>query len=241
MADTTHTSGADRRRVSTGVPTLDRRLNGGLRAGSVLAVIAPPASQSEVLLQSLMDERPSLYVSTVRRPEAVRAGLTTSHDADFAVEYAGKERAMENEFLQELTDERSFSLQTPGDSSPLDDVYDAISRVDGRANVIVDSTNPLETTGDAAAYRSVLNALKTRVLDTGGLGVLHCIDHDTAPDLRATTLTVADVVWRLQFVSLSNGVEYRLTVPKHRGGEVLTEQLSVVLGRDVHIDDTRNI
>jgi KaiC/GvpD/RAD55 family RecA-like ATPase len=227
--------------MSTGVPSLDRRLNGGLHAGSVLAVIAPPASQSEALLGALMSERPSLYVSTVRRPAAVRADLPTDHDTEFAVEYAGRERAMENEFLQELTDERSFSLTTPGDASPLDDVYDAVARVDGRANVIVDSTNPLEATDDAAAYRSVLNALKTRVLDTDGLGVLHCIDHGTPPALRATTLTVADVVWRLEFVSLSNSVEYKLTMPKNRGGDVVTEELSVVLGRDVHVDDTRNI
>lgn len=60
------------RRLRTGIDVLDRKLSGGITAGSVVALIAPPASQAELLLYELTVPRRTLYLTTERSAEAVR-------------------------------------------------------------------------------------------------------------------------------------------------------------------------
>lgn len=54
----------DVRRFATGLVFLDRRIDGGLPVGSLVAVLAPPASQSQRLLRAVTGERPLVYLST---------------------------------------------------------------------------------------------------------------------------------------------------------------------------------
>lgn len=57
--------------LSTGLDELDRELGGGLPPGSVLALTAPPDSQSELLLEGLARANEATYVTTVREAAAV--------------------------------------------------------------------------------------------------------------------------------------------------------------------------
>jgi KaiC/GvpD/RAD55 family RecA-like ATPase len=227
-------------RVSTGIATLDRHLDGGLRPGTMLAIVAEPSTQSETLMHSIMRKRPTLYISTVRRQAAVEDALDRSGtDRDVTVEYAGTEVPLQNEFLVELTGDRSASMEFTTETAGIDDAYEAITAFDEPGTVVVDSTNPLERTDKAPAYRALLNTLKTQVTETGGVGVLHCISHEGNPGFRETTLTLADMVWELDLVSVPSGNEYRLRIPKNRGGKVINDDISLMLGRDVTVDNTQ--
>ena len=53
------------------IDALDRELEGGLPGGSLVAYTAPPASQSELLLQELTAARDTLYMTTERTEDAV--------------------------------------------------------------------------------------------------------------------------------------------------------------------------
>lgn len=228
-------------KVSTGISALDRQLDGGLRPGTVLAIVAPPSTQSEALLYSLMQRRPTLYVSTVRRRRAVEDALehVTTH-GDVRVVYAGDEVPIHNEFLVELTGDRAASMEFTNEAAGIDGAYEAISTFEDVGNVVIDSTNPLERTGQLPAYRALLNELKTRVTETGGVGVLHCVALDEHPDFRETTLTHADMVWELDLVSTPNGAQYQLRVPKNRGGTVITDDISLILGTHATVDNTQS-
>ncbi|MFB6161425.1 MAG: RAD55 family ATPase [Haloferacaceae archaeon] len=227
--------------LSTGVEALDRRLDGGLPVGSLLALVAPPASQSEALIHDLMDERPTLYVTTIRQREAVEAELVADdHDAEVVVTHAGGTASMDSEFLKEVTGNRTHALGS-GDDRLLDDVYEAVERVDRPMNVVVDPANPLERTDKRRAYQEVPNRLKATLVETGGLGVVHCISSVEVPALRETTLTVADVVWDLDVVEGSDSVEHQLLVPKNRRGTVVLEETTLVFEPHIHVDDSWNI
>ena len=217
--------------LPTGIDALDRRLSGGIDAGSLLAVVAAPTSQSERLLHSLMAQRRSVYITTVRKPEAIRNDLDDGRaDRDVRVEYAGARHSMDNEFLKAVTG-----------NPALDTVYDVVESVGTGQNVIIDPTNVLEESEQPTAYREVLNRLKSRLLDTGGLGVLHCITEDDPPGLRETTLTIADVVWKLDLTRQSDGFQYQLTIPKNRSGNPILEEISLMIESDIWIDDSRTI
>jgi len=232
-------------KLSTGVPTLDRRLNGGLNPGDLMAIVTAPATQSHALIAQMMRERSTLYLTTLRSASAIESDFDVLADSESTVivEDVASGVSMENEFLHELTGSRTYSVASLTDDGMLDDVYEAVQRIDGSGNVVVDPTNPLERTADRKAYQEVLDALKTRLMETGSVGVLHCITHDDPPVFRETTLMVADVVWELDVRAVANGdVEFQLRIPKNRRGNAVLEEITLLIDQQrVYVDDSRNI
>jgi len=229
--------------LSTGDDVLDRKLGGGIQAGSLLVVQAPPGSQSTALVYTLMRRCPSLFISTIRRESAVRHDFNRvfAPDADYEVASVVEERTMDGQLVKEITGGRTLSTDLTDRSTMLDDVCELIRGVDGQTNVVIDATTPLERAGEAKAYQTMLNDLKSQVMKTDALGVLQCADHDDNPTLRERTLAIADVVWTLQPVMKSGEQKYHLKVVKNRASSIVREKIELTLNRFVSIDDTRNI
>lgn len=210
-------------RLSTGVEALDEHLNGGPRPGTLLSLTAPPASQAESLLYAFLRERPTLYITTVRREDAVRDEL----------EYV-------------LRSDAEFTIVTAGTQHPIRNVNSAIEQADaGRdvaeQNIIVDTMNALERTGKYSRYIDLLNAIKSYMLRTGGLALFYCIERESSLPLRELTLTVSDLIMNLDVVVEKNAVENRLTVPKFRSREVVEEVIKLKLGQEALVDTSRNL
>lgn len=227
-------------KLPTGIQGVDRELSGGIEPGSLLSVIAKPATQSEALLHEIIERRPTLYLSTLRESAAVKQRLNGHGDELYVTDVLGTQ-TMDKEFMKEITGTRSHTMSVTETDDVLDDVYETIEQVDQKMNIIIDPINPLEETENKHGYREVINKLKSIVLETGGLGVLHCITLGTAPPLRDVTLTISDVVFELELVSATNEMQYQLTIPKNRGGTTLLEEATVKFNSRVWIDDTRNI
>lgn len=227
-------------KLSTGIEELDRELSGGIEEGSLLSVIAGPATQSEALFHQMIEQRPSLYLSTLREAEAVEQSLGGLSDDLFVKDVLG-ERRMERESLKEITGTRGYSMSIGTADGVLDTVYETIDQIDRQMNVVIDPVNPLEETDEVGAYRDVLNKFKSKAIETDSLGVLHCITMDDAPSLRDVTLAISDVVIELELVSLTNESQYKLTIPKNRGGTPLLDETTIKFESTVWIDDTRNI
>lgn len=232
-------------RLSTGVDTLDRRLDGGLNPGDLVAIVTSPATQSHALIAQLMRERSTLYMTTLRSAGAVESDFESLEHSEqtVVVEDVGRGASMDNEFMHELTGSRTYSVMSMTDDGLLDDVYESIQRIDGRGNVVIDPMNPLERTGDRKAYQEVLDELKTTMIRTGSIGVMHCITLNEPPAFRETTLMVADAVWELDIRSVANNdVEFQLRIPKNRSGAAVLEEITLLVGNDrVYVDDSRNI
>jgi KaiC/GvpD/RAD55 family RecA-like ATPase len=205
------------RRLRTGIDVLDRELNGGIPAGSVVALLAPPASQAELLLYELTVPRRTLYLTTERSMEAVR-------DA----------------FDRTAAPTGSPDVRHVDGEAPLDTANRLVEALPEGATLIVDPADVLERQ-TPARYRRFLNALQTAVVNTGGLAVLHCLDGTDPPAQRDTTLYMADVVFSLDTRIGGESVENRLAVPKFRGGSALQETIKLELAERVMIDTSRDI
>jgi KaiC/GvpD/RAD55 family RecA-like ATPase len=204
-------------RLSTGIDVLDRRIDGGFPPGSIVAYVAPPASQAELLLYELTRARPSLYLTTDRTETAVEDAFerTEAPTGDPRIRYVA------------------------GDD-PLGNVTRLFRNVSGEATLIIDSVDVLERT-ERARYQNFLNDLQNHMQNIGGLTVLHCLDGENVPGLRDLTEHMADVVLSLSVDTTGTEVESTLSVPKFRGGRAPSETLKLELDERVRVDTSRDI
>lgn len=203
-------------RLPTGIDVLDRKLDGGIPAGSIVAISAAPASQSELLLYELTAARGTLYLTTERSDRAVQDALDQSE-----------------------TEVGTPTVRDIGDD-PLDQADRLVHALPEGANLIVDPVDVLERQ-DGDRFREFLNDLQARMVDTGSLAFLHSLKGRNVSDQRDTTEYMADVIFDLETTVHGENVENRLTVPKFRSGGALTEAIKLELAEQVSIDTSRDI
>lgn len=206
-----------REMLPTGIGVLDRMLDGGIPEGSIVALTASPASQSELILYEMTNARRTLYVTTRRSPEAIR-------DA----------------FERTDTEVGQPNIQgVPGDA-PLDHVRDMIRTLPEGSNLIIDPIDTLEELG-SNRYTAFLNGLQTQMINTGSIAFLHCIEGRAISKQRDITEYVADVIFGLETRISGDSLENRLAVPKFRGGRAMDEPIKLELRDSVSIDTSRDI
>ncbi len=232
-------------KLSTGIGAIDRRLDGGFSTGSLVAVVTPPAAQSHALFQQLMQERPSVYVTTLRSAASIEKDLD-GHDYDEApvsIQEVGEADQTEQRMLHELSGSQIHAAKTSERDHVLDEVYEVVDQIGRTCNVIVDPVNPLERSESRTDYQNLLTKVAGKLIERDSLAVLHCTLLDDPPDFRETTLTMADVVWELDIVQgRQNDLEIQTRIPKNRGGDAVLEEITLLVeGRDVFADDSRNI
>lgn len=203
--------------MSTGVDAIDRELGGGLRPGTLVCLAAPAASQSEAILNSVLLERHTLYVSTLRTEPVIQDELD---GGGF-----------------QLSD---ISIKHVGVTTPIKNALDEIEKIDGQVNVVVDSMNALEATDSHENFISFMNSLKTHMVNTGSIAMLHCLT-DHPPRYREDTFSMADAVWRLDLSDDGTALQNRLMVPKIRNEDRPDDVISLDLGREVQVDLSRDI
>lgn len=204
-------------RLETGIGVLDRKLNGGIPAGSIVSLCASPASQSELLLYELTAARGTLYLTTQRSDQAVRDAI---NDAS--------------------TEVGSPTVRDIGGSEPLDQANRLIRALPEGANLIIDPVDELERR-ERARYCNFLNEVQTHMVNTGSIAILHSLEGPAPPENRATTQHMADVVFQLDTEVRGSELENRLSVPKFRGGKALSETIKLELSDRVDIDTSRDI
>ena len=204
-------------RLPTSVDVLDRRLGGGIPAGSVVLFSADPASQAELLLYELTAARPTLYLTTLRSESAVSDALAATNAR------VG-----------------SPTVRDVGGDAPLDGANRLVGTLPEGANLVVDVLDPLERS-ERGRYRRFLAELQTAMVNTGSVAFLHAMKGEHEPDCRAMTEHVADVVWDLETRVSGTDVENHLAVPKFRGGRALSETIKLRLEESVTIDTSRDI
>lgn len=205
-------------RLTTGIEALDRELDGGIPPGTLVAVYAPAISQAELILQRVVEERNTLYVTLEREKPDVK-----------------------KHFESELLNSNQLVIRHPGLDSPLDNTRDALRQVTNQANIIIDTTEMLEDFDEQPRYINFLNELTTQLENTESIAVVHCIKGDNEPVQRDTTLQMADIVLDLSVDTTGDRIENKLSVPKFRGGAALKNNIKLELRDEVRVDTSRDI
>lgn len=201
-------------RFTTGVDVLDRELGGGIRAGSLVALSAPPTSQSERLLYELTAENPTLYATATRAPDRVEASL------------------------REAVTPRRVAVESIDGTAPASSLLDLVGSIADETLVVVDPAAPLERASD---YRTALSELRALLRERESVAVFHCVDGRSVPDGRDVTEYVADVVLDLSVDLHRDRLRTRLTVPKCRRDAAPREAMKLNFRRGVTVDNSRDI
>jgi len=204
-------------RLETGVEVLDRKLEGGIPAGSSVALCAEPASQGELFLHELSATRGTLYISLGRTEEAVAESLERS------------QTRVGEPTVRHIT----------GDA-PIDNAAKLVSALPESSNLIVEPVDVLEREGHDR-YRNFLNQVQNHVTNTRGLALLYCLSGEHVPEGRDTTRHMVDVVFDLRTEMQGDAIENRMAVPKFRGGRAPAEVIKLELQESVTIDTSRDI
>lgn len=205
-------------RFRTGIGPLDRKLGGGIPAGSVVALSAQPASQSELLLYQLAGQGQTLYLTTQRRTASVRRAIESSEEASLA----------------------DVHVHSVDPANPGPEIADYADRFETPLALVVDPMDAVEA-GEMETVRSTLRTVQQRVAETESIAVLHCLDGRRTDEARDVTTYMADLVFDLQTHVDDDTVENRLSVPKFRGGRALTDALRLELTDRVVVDNSRDI
>lgn len=203
--------------LSTGIKVLDRKLDGGIPAGRVIGLLAPPASQSELFLYEMAAVRPTVYLTTERPADQVRE-LLAHTDAN----------------LEEVT------IREIKSADPLTEAKEAIAELRDEATLIVDPMRRLEQL-PSNDFRTFLNEVKSRTVETESLAVLHCLHGSGVLEQRDRTEYLVDIIFSLTTSVRGGTVQNTLAIPKFRGGQALPESINLDLTTDVTIDVTRKI
>ncbi|GAB3663945.1 RAD55 family ATPase [Halopiger thermotolerans] len=206
-------------RLETGIDVLDRKLDGGLPPGSVIAYTARPASQSELLLYELTAARGTLYLTTERSTTVIEHAIDDSPSA------VG-----------------SPTIRAVTGDALLEEARQLVDALPDGANLIVDTMDTLERTS-TDEYVDFLNDLKARMVETGSVAVLHCLKGRAGDrsENRARTIHAADAVFDLRTDVTGTELENHLTIPKFRSGGQPTESIKLELTEEVEIDTSRDI
>lgn len=205
--------------LSTGDDALDRFCDGGIPPGSLVAMEAPPGTQTESILWTLMSQRKTVYITTLRSKGAVQADI--------------------NRYVN--VGDTAFRVQDAGIDTPIENATNVIELVDDQVNLFVDTVNPLEETDDRDRYVKFLNRLKNHLVNTNGIGLLVCTKSDAHLPGREYTLTIADVVWEIHTNVQQANVDTYLQMRKFRGQRVPDDNLKLILGDRLQVDTSRDI
>ncbi|MFC4541098.1 P-loop NTPase [Halosolutus amylolyticus] len=191
--------------LQIGTDALDRRLGGGLAPGSVVGLTAEPASQSEQFCYEATAPRGTLYLSTER----------TAANVSRAIESASVETG-------------NPTIRHVGGATALEDATEMIEKLPDGATLVVDPVDPLER-HDRFEYVSFLNELKERMVETGSVALLHCLNGSDRPANRSATVHAVDAVFDLHTVApgLGTDVEHYLSIPKFRADSTFTETIEL--------------
>lgn len=210
-------------RLSTGIESLDRQLDGGIPPGRLVTLVAPPDTQSELLIKELATERNVLYLSTIRPrwelEEELRDHIQRNHDSGRA-------------------DETQIEKLSAG--ARLEEAKGHLDRLENRSLLIVNAVNELEVEAENR-YAEFLNAVKEALWDTASIGVFYQVKEDQPSPGRTITLRRTDLVWKLHKSMQNTGIDHYLEISKFRGGSALRDPIKLKLTDEVRIDTSRDI
>ena len=229
---------------STGIAVLDRNLEGGLPAGSVVYMSVDSKSMSEVFLYQFTQARKTYYITTGRRPRYVawdvqNMGYDISN-VTFIDVYSEYYITAQGDLVDNVGNEYVDKQITEFMIDNLRNIQ--IEEELGDINIIIDTISFfLGLNVNTGEIKKLMNVIYETTKETDGLTYLYGLKETHSPSLENEVINSCDAVFDVELYRGSDEVMSRLTIPKIRGRTPVTDLLKFRIGDGIQIDTSTDI
>ncbi|WP_202320496.1 RAD55 family ATPase [Archaeoglobus neptunius] len=227
--------------VPTGIVLLDRRLDGGLPAGSFVCVYADPVSMPETFLYQFATVMRSYYFTTNRPAKFVKRDVEKLHlDTEQIIFVDIYSQYYLNEYGQFIVEDKYR------DKEIFDFVDEQLSKIveenSSEYNIIVDSLSFfLNLSVDWGLKDWFLNKLYTISKEKGVVVYGYLLKNVHPASVVNKVLDLSDVVFDIESERVGERIVNKFAVPKLRGKQPLTEYFRFYVEEGIQVDTSRDI
>lgn len=232
---------------STGIDILDRVLDGGLPAGSVVLMSVDPRSMAEAFLYQFSAVRKTHYFATSRRPAHIAQNIT---DMNFDTENV----SFVDVYSQYYLDAYGEQAEGVGDLLKDREIIDFTERQlkgirDGHSdkpdtefNLIFDNFSFfLQLNAPPARLLRLMNQVYEISKQTKALTYLYLLRGSHPESLQNDIMNVCDAIFHIDSERVGEKITHKLTIPKIRGRPSSTVILRFKVADGIRIDTSRDI
>lgn len=223
--------------LSTGLPTLDKELDGGLLQGSLVYLTADPMTMGEIFLYQFIQQRSSYYVNTERKPEYILNNLKKFGCGVSGIKFID---------IHGKYYEKAGKLLDRGelrDYEVLDFYFKQLETIDAKEiNLIVDTITffqQLEV--KRSKFKELIDVIYDIMKRTEGLGFLYGIKGDSRSLIENEVINICDAVFDISLIRKADKTTTELTIPKARDRPIHGNVLKFKIEGGIIMDTSREI
>ncbi len=232
---------------STGIGLLDRNLNGGLPAGTVVYFSADPGSMAEVFLYQLSSSKKTYYFTTSRRPTYLNQNITDMNFDTGNIAYV-------DIYSQYYIDNYGEMVENTGNEYSDRDILDftehqlkALMSLGDDFNIVIDNFSfYLNLNVNKGAIIKLANVIYEVTKETGCLTFLYVLGTGNNFDAEGSSvehniMNLCDAVFEVVLERTGDKVANQLYIPKIRGQKASNSLIKFKVDEGIQIDTSRDI
>jgi hypothetical protein len=204
-------------KASSGLPNLDRVLNGGFPASSIVCVIANPVANADLLLYRFSAARKTYYIANSKRPEEIKSVMMR-----FGLD-AGSVSFIADDTSKYLIDLTLRKIKGRGESN---------------LNIVIDNFSfYLRSKPETEVIKRILDTVRDAAVASKGVVFLYIYKNTHSKDIENLILGNSDV---LLDVDVGGKQETILSIPKMQG-PLPSNKMRVILGDRIEIEEISTV
>jgi KaiC/GvpD/RAD55 family RecA-like ATPase len=223
--------------LSTGIPTLDNELEGGLYPGTLVYLMADSMTMAEIFLYQFIQQRPSYYVNTERRMEYIVTNLkkygyeeskVTFIDVHKKYYEIGDKLVIGGEIKDYMIIDFLVKQLKPIDANEINLIFDTITFF-----------QYLEV--KRTKLRELIDVIYDTTKKTEGLGFLYGLKGEKRSIIENEIINICDAVFDISLTKKSDKNITELTIPKARDRPIHGSVLKFKIQGGIIMDTSREI
>jgi KaiC/GvpD/RAD55 family RecA-like ATPase len=223
--------------LSTGLPTLDKELDGGLLPGSLVYLMADSMTMAEIFLYQFIQQRSSYYVNTERKTEYIINNLKQFGYDESKIKFID---------VHEKYYDKGSKLLNGGiikDYMILDFLIKQLEIIDAKEiNLIIDTITffqHLEV--KRSKFKEMVDIIYDTTKRTGGLGFLYGLKVEKRSIIEDELINICDAVFDVSLTKKTDKSTTELTIPKARDRPIHGNVLKFKIEGGIIMDTSREI
>lgn len=223
--------------LTTGLPTLDNELEGGLFPGTLVYIMADSMTMAEIFLYQFIQQRNSYYINTERRMQYIKTNLTR---------YGYDESKVKFIDVHEKYCEISSKLVVGGeikDHMILDFLVKQMKQIeDKEINLIIDTITFFQFLDiKRNKLRELIDVIYDVTKKTEGLGFLYGIKGEKRTIIENEIINICDAVFDISVTKKTDKTINEVTIPKARDRPIHGNVLKFKIEGGIIMDTSREI